>query len=188
MPVCDDLKAAMDDLAADLREAERNELGHDLKTVGAGTVAGFGAIVIGGCLKGLIGGPKGCAGVALIAAGGALLGGSTTAVGAGIHARQAAERRRAIERAYNAARSEFCACLRGEDSQLFTGPELPPEPPEPDFTELEHLEGELDMCMEEEEPLCEMPDPSDQYTPSQEEEDDADLVCPGDEGFSSGGF
>jgi hypothetical protein len=180
----------MNNLADDLNDAKQNRRGHGLKTAGAGTTAGIGVVIIGGCKAGLIGGPKGCAGAALIAAGGAVLGGLLTTIGSSIHLRQARERERALQRAYNNAKSAYCACIFGQEVDVLPEPELPPAPPEPDFDDLEDLEEQFEQCIEEEEeaPFCEMPDDADQYTPAPEEEDDVDLVCTGADHYYFGGM
>lgn len=181
MADCDSLRDAMSDLQDELREAERSELGHELKQGAGVATAGTGAAVIIACLVGWIGGPAGCAGAAYIAAGGGVVAGGLVTTGAAIHENQAQERREALERAYNDARQAYCACLRGEDESPAPVPTIPPAPPAPDWSELEEQEEELQQCMEEQEEaeaaVCEGPDPADQFPPSDEDEDDVDLVC-----------
>ncbi len=190
MSDCSELQAEMNRLAEELYDATWNKHGHGLKTAGATATAGTGGVILGGCLYGSIGGPQGCAAVAMIAAGGAAFGGTLATAGSAVHFQQASERERALQRAYNNAKSAYCTCVFGEGVSVLPEPELPPEPPDPDFEDLENLEEQLEQCMEAEAPLCEMPDEADQYTPAPDEEEDVDLVgsSSGNDAFYMGGM
>ena len=180
MADCDDHKKAMEGLADDLREAENATLGHEFKTTGATVTAGTGGAILLFCLLG----PLACGGVALIAAGGAAVGGTSVAIGSNIHENQAREREEAIEKAYKNAKSAYCACLRGDTSDVLPVPVFPPMPPVPDWLKLEGQEQELDACFAEiEKPgqMCEGPDPADQFPPSPDDEIDVGAVCTGEE-------
>jgi hypothetical protein len=183
MADCDDLKTAMDDLADDLKEAKRNELGHELKTTGAIVTAGTGGSIVLGCLVGLLGGPLGCGAGAYIAATGGLVAGTAVAVGSSIHDDQAEDRREAVERAHNDAKSAYCACLRGDTSDVLPVPVFPPAPPPPDWLQQEQQEEEVNACFSEmeEAQVCEGPDPADQFPPSPDDEIDVGAVCTGEE-------
>lgn len=190
MSDCSELQAEMNRLAEELNDATWNKRGHGLKTAGAGAAAGTGGVILTGCKVGIIGGPKGCAAVGLVAAGGAAVGGTLTTAGAYVHYHLASKRERALQRAYNNAKSAYCTCVFGQGVTVLPEPELPPEPPDPDFEDLEELEEQLEQCMEDEAPICEMPDEADQYTPAPDEEEDVDRVgsSTGNDDFYMGGM
>jgi hypothetical protein len=181
MPDCSDLQAEMDRLAHELGEASQNRRGHQYKTTGARTATAAGLTIVIGCSLAPVTGGASCAGAAILAAGAGAVGSGYVYQGSLEHLNLAIARERALQGAYNNAKSTYCACVFGQETGPLPELELPPEPPEPDFDDLDELEEQLEQCMEDddEDALCEMPDEADQYTPAPDEEDDADLAGSG---------
>ena len=190
MPDCSELQAEMNRLAHELSEATQNRQGHQNKTTGSRTATAAGLTIAIGCSLAPLTGGSSCAGATIVAAGAGGIGSGYIYRGSLEHLKLAMERERAIKDAYDDAKSVYCACVFGQGTAVPPESELPPEPPDPDFEDLEDLEEQLEQCLEDEAPLCEMPDEADQYTPAPDEEEDVDLVgsSSGNDAFYMGGM